>query len=571
MTSFEELPLRGEIARALHEMGYQQPTPIQAETLPILLTQDIDFVGQAQTGTGKTAAFGLPILQKLDLTNRQPQALVLCPTRELCMQAYESFEKFGQFMPELKMACVYGGAGMSTQTTALRRGVHVIIATPGRLLDHLNRRNMSLASIRYFVLDEADRMLDMGFLPDVETCLEQMPAERSLWLFSATMPKEIRNISRRFMHNPAEVQVGKSNGSADLIEHRYSLVSRQNQLLALKRLLSSWPDFYGIVFTRTKNAAQDAADFLLKEGFAVGSLHGDMSQEARSRTMGSFRDRALRVLCATDVAARGLDVNDLTHVIHFGLPQDSESFVHRSGRTARAGKSGISLVLLSPEEQHALRRFEKQLNLNIEFFPIPRKEELAAVRTSGWLTQLANVVPGQEVEDFMPQAETLLAGLSREDLMRKMIWQQIAPTLNAASNREPDDLNLRGRNDRRDNTRDTRDTREGGRGERQERPTGISLARWRINIGKRDGFRKLELLEWLGQYSGVAVRDIRDASFQENYTFFSVPEAAAPLLVEAFDGKMMDGRPLSLEQADDSNMQTAGGGGGSRRRENAYA
>jgi ATP-dependent RNA helicase DeaD len=557
MISFSELPLRPELLQSLNEMNFTTPTPIQQQTLPILLEQTVDFIGQAQTGTGKTAAFGLPLLQKIDTSRRETQALVLCPTRELCLQAYEQFEKFGAHLPGLKMAAIYGGAGMGQQTSALRKGIHIVLATPGRLIDHLERGNVHLDTIRFFVLDEADRMLDMGFLPDVERCLDLMPSERNIWLFSATMPREIRSIANRYMSNPAEAQVGRATGAADAIDHRYAITHRNQMELALKRLMSAWPDFYGIVFTRTKSQAQDLSDYLLREGFPVGSLHGDMSQEARTRTMQSFRDKALKVLCATDVAARGLDVNGLTHVIHFGMPQDNESFVHRSGRTARAGRSGMSLVLTTQNEFGQLRRTMHDLKLKMEPFSIPRRDELAGMRLNAALTELREVEPTEAVEAFLPEVERIFEGLSREDILRRIAMQQIAPTL--IETREPDELNA-------GNRRMDGDAR-GERAERGERPDGRQFgdnSRFKINVGRADGFQKMELIEWISQYSGIAIADIRHGSIQDSHMFFSIPAAAEPLLMDAFQGKLLEEKILTVEAAEP--MQEGGFRSGAPRR-----
>src|SRR5690606_30239360 len=359
MNPFVELGIRHDIVNAITELGFEKPTPIQEQAVPVLLTGSNDFVGLAQTGTGKTAAFGLPLLELLDFSQNHPQALILCPTRELCLQISKDIEKFAKNIPNVHVVAVYGGASISDQLRQIRRGVQIVVATPGRMLDIIGRNAIDFSHVRYVVLDEADEMLNMGFQEDINNILSTTPDEKKTWLFSATMPREVRRIAQKYMTDPYELTMGTKNTGNENIEHHYYAVRARDKYAAFKRIVDSNPDIFGIVFCRTKNETQEIAESLIKDGYNADALHGDLSQQQRDKVMKRYRNRHLQLLIATDVAARGIDVNDVTHVINYSLPDEIENYTHRSGRTARAGKTGISISLVNAKEQGKIRQLEK--------------------------------------------------------------------------------------------------------------------------------------------------------------------------------------------------------------------
>jgi ATP-dependent RNA helicase DeaD len=359
MNPFLELGIRHDIVNAITELGFEKPSPIQEKAIPVLLTGNDDFVGLAQTGTGKTAAFGLPLLEQLDFSVKQPQALVLCPTRELCLQIARDLEKFAKYIDNVHVVAVYGGANIGDQLRQIRRGVQIVVATPGRMLDIIGRNAIDFSNVRYVVLDEADEMLNMGFQEDINNILSETPDDKKTWLFSATMPKEVRRIAQNYMTNPQELTVGTKNTGNENIEHQYFMVKAKDKYAAFKRIVDFYPEIFGIVFCRTKIETQEIAEALIKDGYNADSLHGDLSQQQRDKVMKRYRERNLQLLIATDVAARGIDVNDVTHVINYSLPDETENYTHRSGRTARAGKTGISISLINAKEMSKIRHIEK--------------------------------------------------------------------------------------------------------------------------------------------------------------------------------------------------------------------
>jgi len=372
MNPFLELGIREEIVNAISELGFEKPSEIQEKAIPVLLTGNDDFVGLAQTGTGKTAAFGLPLLQQLDFSQKHPQALVLCPTRELCLQISKDIERYAKNLDNVHVVAVYGGANISDQLRQIRRGVQIVVATPGRMLDIIGRNAIDFSQVKYVVLDEADEMLNMGFKEDINNILSETPDTKKTWLFSATMPSEVRRIAKNYMTDPVEMTVGTKNTGNANIEHQYYLIRAKDKYAAFKRIVDSNPDIFGIVFCRTKIETQEIAESLIKDGYNADSLHGDLSQQQRDKVMKRYRDRSLQLLIATDVAARGIDVNDVTHVINFSLPDEIENYTHRSGRTARAGKTGISISLINIKEQSKIRQLEKVIGKQFERKQVPQ-------------------------------------------------------------------------------------------------------------------------------------------------------------------------------------------------------
>jgi ATP-dependent RNA helicase DeaD len=550
---FQQFPLRPELQQALEDLGFVTPTEIQRQALPILLEQDIDFIGLAQTGTGKTAAFGLPLLQQIDPQARGPQAIILCPTRELCVQVAGELEKFSQHLPAIRVLPVYGGVSLDNQARQLRRGVQVIVATPGRMIDHLNRGNADLTDIRFLVLDEADRMLDMGFQDDIETILSETNDRKRVWLFSATMPQEIRQISRKYMQTPAEVRVGHTAGAAERIQHYVLPAKRRKWQSAMMRLLDFYPEFYGIIFTRTKAEAQDLSNELLKAGHQADSLHGDMSQYLRDRVMQRFREKSLQVLVATDVAARGLDVNDLTHVINFGLPEDFDSYVHRAGRTARAGREGMAITLVEPSGKPMVKRLEKKLGVEIPVYPMPSASEVLDQQAKGWLMRITSLeLPAAAKEVLKPIVAQTLQVEDAHELLLKVLHQQFQ---HLTSRESSGGFEAPGWGTGVDG--DGRETSD-----RQ---------RYFVSVGEKDGFDKMELLEWLEDQTGLHRDNLNRVSLQSACTFFETPVEYAEQVVNALHGKLVNGREVrcNLEAGRSGgsgprggrNRQGGGGGG----------
>lgn len=440
--TFHELGLNSDLLKAVTDLGFTQPTPIQQQTIPALSAKKTDLVALAQTGTGKTAAFGLPILSNIDCNDRNVQALVLAPTRELCVQITNDVKSFGKYLKGFSVTAIYGGARIDGQIKDIRRGVQVVVATPGRLIDMIERRAINLNTVKVVVLDEADEMLNMGFKDDLDTILSETPHDKNTWLFSATMPKEVERIARNYMKAPMELSTGKKNEGADNIEHIYYVVQSRDRYLALKRVADYYPEIFGIVFCRTKAETQEVADALIKDGYNADALHGDLSQSQRDFVMRRFRSRTLQMLVATDVAARGIDVNDVTHVINYNLPEDVENYTHRTGRTARAGKSGIAITIVTPKDAGKIKDIERITKKTFVKKSVPNGLEVCEKQLFNLVHKLHNVeVKDEEIESFLPAIYEELKDLSKEELIKRVIseefnrfheYYQDAPDLNIA-------------------------------------------------------------------------------------------------------------------------------------------
>src|SRR6201990_406557 len=457
MMTFEGLGLDPRLVQATDALGFKQPTPIQEQAIPVLLSGTKDLVGLAQTGTGKTAAFGLPLLQLVDAAERFPQALVVCPTRELCLQIVNEVELFKKFIPGMHVIAVYGGTSIGLQIRDLRRGVQIVVATPGRLIDLIERKAINLEQIKYVVLDEADEMLNMGFQDDIEFILQNTPKRDSTWLFSATMPPEIRRVSKRYMKEPVEVTVGKVNTANKNIDHQFFVTSAQHRYQALKRLIDFNPGIYGIIFTRTKADAQEIAEKLTREGYDIDALHGDLTQQQRDKVMGEFREKTLQLLIATDVAARGIDVKDITHVINYELPDDIEVYTHRSGRTGRAGSTGISLSIVHSREIGKLRQIERIVQNSFHKMEIPSGKDVCRKQFFTFMDKLlqADISHG-DYEPYVPMLAETFADVSKEEVLKRVAAMEFDRFLKYYENAE--DLNVRERSVGRD-----RDSRGGDR------------------------------------------------------------------------------------------------------------
>jgi len=425
MKTFEELGIMPAILKAISELGFEQPMPVQEEVIPFLLGQENDVIALAQTGTGKTAAFGLPIIQKIDLTTARPQALILCPTRELCLQIADDINDYSNYIDELKVLPVYGGSSIESQIKSLKKGVHIVVATPGRLLDLMNRRCVNLTGIVNVVLDEADEMLNMGFTESIDAILAEVPEGRNMLLFSATMPAEIARITGKYMRNPREIVIGNKNESTANVKHVYYMVNAKDKYLTLKRITDFYPSIYGIVFCRTKIETQEIADKLIRDGYNADALHGDLSQQQRDYVMNKFRIRNIQLLVATDVAARGLDVSDLTHVINYSLPDELEYYTHRSGRTGRAGKTGISISIVHVREKGKIRQIERLINKTFEAAKMPSGKEICEKQVFHFIDKIEKVsVDEAEIEHLLPSVYRKLDWLDKEDLIKRMVSQE---------------------------------------------------------------------------------------------------------------------------------------------------
>ncbi|HEY1200055.1 MAG TPA: DEAD/DEAH box helicase, partial [Niastella sp.] len=442
MITFDALGLDDRLIQATNALGYVNPTPIQEKAIPVLLSGTKDLVGLAQTGTGKTAAFGLPLLHLVNEQAKHPQALVVCPTRELCMQIVNEVEGFKKFIPGMFVAPVYGGAPIGQQIRDLRRGVQIVVATPGRLIDLIERKAIDLEQIQYVILDEADEMLNMGFQEDIEFILQNTPKRESTWLFSATMPPEIRRVSKRYMKDPVEVTVGKVNSANKNIDHQYYITSAQHRYEALKRLIDFNPGIYGIIFTRTKADAQDIAEKLTREGYDIDALHGDLTQQQRDKVMGDFREKTLQLLIATDVAARGIDVSGITHVINYELPDDVEVYTHRSGRTGRAGKTGVCMSIVHVRELGKMRQIQTIVQAPFHKLEIPTGKDVCRKQFYHFMDKLLSLeVNHGDYETYVPMLEEKFAEMSKEEILKRVAAMEFDRFLKYYENAE--DLNVR--------------------------------------------------------------------------------------------------------------------------------
>ncbi|MEG0463773.1 DEAD/DEAH box helicase [Bacteroides sp.] len=564
MKTFEELGVSPEIRRAIEEMGYENPMPVQEEVIPYLLGENNDIVALAQTGTGKTAAFGLPIIQRVDVKNRVPQSLILCPTRELCLQIAGDLNDYSKYIDGLKVLPVYGGSSIDSQIRSLKRGVHIIVATPGRLLDLMQRRTVSLSTINNVVMDEADEMLNMGFTESINAILADVPEQRNTLLFSATMSPEIARISKNYLRNAKEITIGRKNESTNSVKHIAYMVQAKDKYAVLKRVADYYPQIYGIIFCRTRKETQEIADKLMQEGYSADSLHGELSQAQRDAVMQKFRMRNIQILVATDVAARGLDVNDLTHVINYGLPDDTESYTHRSGRTGRAGKTGISIAIVNMREKGKMREIERIIGKKFITGEVPTGKEICEKQLIKVIDEIEKVkVNEEEIADFMPEIYRKLEWLSKEDVIKRMVSMEFNRFLEY----------YRGRNEIETASFDTRSERGGERGERRgrdagegPRPTTPGFKRLFINLGKMDSFFPSELISLLNSNTRGRI-ELGRIDLMKSFSFFEVDEKEASTVVQSLNRANWNGRKVSVEIAGEENTAGRRGGSGERRGE----
>jgi len=534
MQDFDTLGLSQGLINSVKIIGFERPTPIQQKAIPILLQGDTDFVGLAQTGTGKTAAYGLPLLELVDDKSNITQSLVLAPTRELCLQITSDLENFAEKFKRLNIVAVYGGSSISEQIRRIKRGAQIIVATPGRLIDLIERKVIQLQTISIVVLDEADEMLNMGFKEDIDTILSHTPSDKVTLLFSATMPKEVKRISRNYMVNPHELTIGAENAVAANIEHRYVLVSEKDKYLALKRILDYSPEIFGLVFCRTRIDTQRIAEMLIKDGYNADALHGDLTQQQRDRVMKSFRQRSIQILVATDVAARGIDVEDITHVIHMNMPDEMDFYTHRSGRTARAGKSGISVAMVTKRELGKVRQIEQKIKSPFTRMAIPTGKDVCQVQLLKLMHKVQDVkINEKEIADFLPAIFTELEGLSREEIIKRFASIEFNRFLDYY--RDAPDLNQ---------------TEKPAYGERSFSEKGERYAigdRFFINIGKMDGVEKGALLNIIDSHTGVRKSNIGKIELKGAYSFFEVDKSKTKDIQKGFKDVEFHGRKVRLE------------------------
>lgn len=523
---FELLGLDAQMVKALTELGFTSPTPIQEQTIPILLEQPADLIALAQTGTGKTAAFGLPLLSMTDGAIQRPQALILCPTRELCLQVAADLERFSKYLPGIRVTAVYGGAGIEGQVRELRNGANVVVATPGRLTDLIRRNNIELSGIRVAVLDEADEMLNMGFRDDLEQILSQTPENKFTWLFSATMPPEVSRMASNFMFDPFEITVGRKNAGNQNIEHQYYQIAPKHKYQALKRIADFHPEIFGIVFCRTRRETQLVADALIRDGYNADALHGDLSQAQRDQVMKRFRNRHLRMLVATDVAARGIDVNDITHVIHYNLPDDPENYTHRAGRTARAGKKGCSIALIAKNEKGKIFGLEKTLQTRFVQRELPEFGEIIRRQAETWARDIRNAEVLPDIEEAVSSLGHMLADLDREALLTRFMSMKFADMFKYYSGAQ--------------NQMPLEDTGGADFGR-------TDVTRFFLNLGEMDGFDLKSIKKYLCTQCGIQESDIPWIGLKSSYTLLEIKNEAANAFQSGLKGQMVNQRPVRFE------------------------
>lgn len=545
MKTFEELGVSPEIRKAIEELGYENPMPVQEEVIPYLLGNGNDVVALAQTGTGKTAAFGLPLIQKIDVKNCVPQALVLCPTRELCLQIAGDLTDYSKYITDLKILPVYGGSSIDSQIRSLKRGVHIIVATPGRLIDLKERKVAQLATIRDVVMDEADEMLNMGFTDSINAILENIPQDRNTLMFSATMSPEIARIAKTYLHEAKEITIGTKNEGSKNVNHVAYIVHAKDKYLALKRVVDFYPQIYGIVFCRTRKETQEIADKLIQDGYNADSLHGELSQAQRDLVMQKFRQRHLQLLVATDVAARGLDVNDLTHVINYGLPDDTESYTHRSGRTGRAGKTGISIAIINLREKGRMKEIEHIIKKKFEVSVLPSGQEICQQQLIKVIDDIEKVkVNEEEIETFLPGIYRKLDWLDKEDLIKRVVSLEFNRFLDYYKNAP--EIEQPKANEKKSEAKESRK----GDKEKVGRKAEKGYTRLFLNLGKTDGFYTNQIIDLVNRNLRKERIQIGRIDLMQNFSFFEVIQEQAPQVLKALNKVVLSGgRKVCVEIA----------------------
>ena len=552
MNKFEQLGLSESLQRAIIDLGFENPTEVQEKAIPLLLEQETDLVALAQTGTGKTAAFGFPLIQKIDANNRNTQALILSPTRELCLQITNEIKLYSKYEKGINVVAVYGGASISEQAREVKRGAQIIVATPGRMQDMINRGLVNITQINYCILDEADEMLNMGFYEDIVSILSTTPDEKNTWLFSATMPAEVSRIAKKFMHDPQEITVGAKNSGSATVSHEFYLVNARDRYEALKRLADANPDIFSVVFCRTKRDTQAVAEKLIEDGYNAAALHGDLSQAQRDSVMKSFRGRQIQMLVATDVAARGIDVDNVTHVVNYQLPDEIETYNHRSGRTGRAGKLGTSIVIVTKSELRKISAIERIIKQKFEEKTIPSGIEICEIQLLHLATKIKDTEVDHDIDNYLPAINEVLEGLSKEELIKKMVSVEFNRFINYYKKNRDLSSQASG-SDRRE--------------ERAPRENTSGATRYFVNIGSRDNFDWMQLKDFLRDTLELGREDVYKVDVKEGFSFFNTDIEHTDKVMEVLNGMEIEGRRINVEISKndgggrrDHNGRSSGGG-----------
>jgi len=540
--SFENLDLIDELLRAVNELGFVEPTPIQAEAIPEIIGGDRDLVGLAQTGTGKTAAFGLPMIQLIDFGLAYIQGVAICPTRELCMQISDDINKLSKYVKNAKVAAVYGGVSIQHQRKQIKKGAHIVVSTPGRLLDLINRKIADLSKVSYLVIDEADEMLNMGFQEDIDAILKNMPSQKRTWLFSATMPAEVAKIAKTYMQNPVEITVGKKNGGAKNILHLNYVVQEKDRYQALKRIIDYDPDIYGLVFCRTRKETQEIAEKMIKDGYNAEALHGDLSQAVRDNVMRRFKTMAIRILVATDVAARGIDVQDITHVINYKLPDEAENYTHRSGRTARAGKSGTSIAIINTREKRKLQFIEKKAGVKFNYAKVPEGYSICEKQLYSMISQIVEVeVNQEEIGRFLQPVYDTLSSLTKEELIQKFVSIEFNRFLNYY--KDSKDINV--------SLKKKEAAHRPAKKDRQKKNLAPGKSkRFFLNAGSMDNMKKSALIRTICSKAGISSEKIGPIEIMRKFSFFEVEKSVAAKVLKSMEGAKIDNRDIRVKYAE---------------------
>jgi len=532
MNTFQELGLNQDLLQAIDDLGFKTPSEVQQKAIPTLLNEDDrDLVALAQTGTGKTAAFGFPLLQKIDINSRTTQGLILSPTRELCLQITNELKLYGKYCKGLNVVAIYGGASINDQAKQIKKGAQIIVATPGRMKDMIGRNLVDISKIEYAVLDEADEMLNMGFYEDITEILSHTPQEKSTWLFSATMPKEVASIAKKFMYSPNEITVGTKNVGSEQVSHEYYIVNGRQRYMALKRLADKNPDIFSVIFCRTKRDTQKIAEKLIEDGYSAGALHGDLSQNQRDLVMKAFRNKQIQMLVATDVAARGIDVDDITHVINYQLPDEIETYTHRSGRTGRAGKTGVSMVIVTKSELRRIKAIERKIQKKFIKKDIPSGMEICEVQLMSLANKVYNTEINHQIDNYLDNINTLFEGISREELIKKFFSVEFTRFYNYY--KDAKDLNIEAKNS---SERDT---------------SNEDSTRFFINLGKKDGLEWMDLKDMIRDMLQLGKEDVFRVDVMGTYSFFNTESIHVDKVLETFNGVEYNGRQVSVEVTED--------------------
>ncbi len=558
MNKFEQLGLSESLLKAILDLGFENPTEVQEKAIPLLLEKDTDMVALAQTGTGKTAAFGFPLIQKIDANNRNTQALILSPTRELCLQITNEIKNYSKYEKGINVVAVYGGASITEQARDIKRGAQIIVATPGRMQDMINRGLVNISQINYCILDEADEMLNMGFYEDIVNILSTSPDEKSTWLFSATMPQEVARIAKQFMHDPLEITVGTKNSGSATVSHEFYLVNARDRYEALKRLADANPDIFSVVFCRTKRDTQAVAERLIEDGYSAAALHGDLSQAQRDGVMKSFRGRQIQMLVATDVAARGIDVDNITHVVNYQLPDEIEIYNHRSGRTGRAGKLGTSIVIVTKSELRKISSIERTIKQKFEEKTIPSGIEICEIQLLHLANKIKDTEVDHEIDSYLPAINNVLEDLTKEELIKKMVSVEFNRFINYYKKNR--DLSSQSAGNER-------------REDRGDRPVSNSDAvRYFVNIGSRDNFDWMQLKDFLKDTLDLGRDDFYKVDVKEGFSFFNTDAEHSDKVMEILNNTQIEGRRINVEiskndgggRRDHNNRNSGGRSGGER-------